>query len=114
MLNNVCKTSLESYEDTPVLEFNKHFARAFFSGGKARAMKGKYKGQVLDTLLGIFDEKVFIAESTLKQCYRGLGENSPTRYKEALEIKICKSLTALKKVIPLDSCSLLCRLKASN
>ena len=51
MLNNVCKTAFDPYESSSAFKFKKCFSRAFFSGGRASATKGKYRGIALSQLL---------------------------------------------------------------
>ena len=106
MLNNVCKSSLKSYESKPSFLFKKSFSLAFWSGGKSSVIKGKYRGQVLEFWLAKFDEEVLEAEKSLKQGYWGLKETTPTRFKAVLEHKILLSPETLKNVAPQEAGSL--------
>ena len=99
MLNNVCKTAFQPYESSPAFKFKRSFSKALFSGGKASATKGKYRGIALSHLLVRFDSNVMRAEALLKQCYLVLGTISPTAWKTNLAEKLRESLCVLKQVI---------------
>ena len=62
MLNNICQTTLKPYEESPCFLFKKAFSQSFYSGGRASAAKGKYKGVALDLALARFDQGVLKAE----------------------------------------------------
>ena len=113
MLNKICQTTLKPYEESPCFLFKKAFSQSFYSGGRASAAKGKYKGVALDLALARFDQGVLKAEETFRQSYHGLGEDAPVFCRQQLQSTLIGCLEKLKEVSPDMSNSLIATLSCN-
>eukprot|EP00759_Apiculatamorpha_spiralis_P022167 PhF_6_TR26489/c0_g1_i1/m.38324 len=72
LLNNVTKHFCEKLKETPLFELKKRFAQAFYSGNRANAKKGKYKGVALAELLKNHDPEIKKAMHVLERARQEL------------------------------------------